>query len=66
MMQYSVYIRHCASGADVHENAYTALVPILEQSERLRITDKQFGSIFLNFGQTRVPKTPPTTTVELF
>jgi hypothetical protein len=40
----------------VHENAYTALVPPLEQSERLRITDKQFGSIFLNFGQTRVLK----------
>lgn len=50
MMQFSVYIRHCASGesADVHEKRINQIVPPLGKISILRITDKQFGSI-INF-----------------
>ncbi|GGF28986.1 hypothetical protein GCM10011518_42830 [Flavobacterium limi] len=50
MMQYSVYVRHCASGesVDVHEKRIHKLLPPLEKVSILRITDKQFGNI-LNF-----------------
>jgi len=50
MMQFSVYIRHCASGesADVHEKRIEIRLPPLGKVSILRITDKQFGNI-LNF-----------------
>ena len=68
MMQYSVYIRHCASGesADVHEKRIHRLLPPMGKVSVLRITDKQFGNI-LNFGgKVEVPKEPIPTQLELF
>jgi CRISPR-associated endonuclease Cas2 len=46
-MQFSVYVRHCASGesADVHEKRINRLLPPLGKVSILRITDKQFGNI---------------------
>ena len=50
MMQYSVYVRHCASSesGDVHEKRVKIALPKLGQVTILRITDKQYGNM-LNF-----------------
>ena len=47
MMQFSVYMRHCASSesADVHEKRVAQLLPPFGKVSVLRITDKQFGNI---------------------
>lgn len=68
MMQYSVYIRHCASGesADVHEKRVHRLLPPLGKVSILRITDKQFGNIMNFWGKSEVPKEPPPAQLELF
>lgn len=68
MMQYSVYVRHCASSesADVHEKRIHALLPPLGKVSVLRITDKQFGNIMNFWGRAEVPKAPPPTQLELF
>ena len=68
MMQYSVYIRHCASSesADVHEKRINKLLPPLGKVSVLRITDKQFGNISNFWGKAEVPKAPQPTQLELF
>jgi CRISPR-associated protein Cas2 len=68
MMQYSVYMRHCASGesADVHERRINMLLPPLGKISILRITDKQFGNIMNFWGRAEVPKPPPPMQLELF
>jgi CRISPR-associated protein Cas2 len=68
MMQYSVYVRHCASSesADVHEKRIHKLLPPLGKVSVLRITDKQFGSIQNFWGKAEVPKEPQPTQLELF
>ncbi len=68
MMQYSVYMRHCASSesADVHEKRINSLLPPLGKVSILRITDKQFGNILNFWGRDEVPKEPQPTQLELF
>ncbi|MFK6999348.1 CRISPR-associated endonuclease Cas2 [Flavobacterium oreochromis] len=68
MMQYSVYIRHCASSesADVHEKRIYKLLPPLGKVSILRITDKQFGNIQNFWGKTEVPTAPQPSQLELF
>lgn len=68
MMQYSVYIRHCASSesADVHEKRIYDILPPYGKVSVLRITDKQFGNIMNFWGKAEVPKTPPPMQLELF
>ena len=68
MMQYSVYVRHCASSesADVHEKRIHNLLPPLGKVSVLRITDKQFGNILNFWGKAAVPKAPQPTQLELF
>lgn len=68
MMQFSVYIRHCASSesADVHERRVNNLLPQLGKVSILRITDKQFGNIQNFWGKAEVPKAPQPTQLELF
>lgn len=68
MMQYSVYIRHCASSesADVHEKRVHRLLPPLGKVSILRITDKQFGNIMNFWGKVEVPKEPSPAQLELF
>lgn len=68
MMQFSVYIRHCASSesADVHEKRVHGILPPLGKVSLLRITDKQFGNIANYWGRAFVPKEPPPTQLELF
>ncbi|MEZ4853807.1 CRISPR-associated endonuclease Cas2 [Flavobacterium sp.] len=68
MMQYSVYIRHCASSesADVHEKRIFKLLPPFGKVSILRITDKQFGNIMNFWGRAEVAKTVQPTQLELF
>lgn len=68
MMQYSVYVRHCASSesADVHEKRIYNLLPPLGKVSVLRITDKQFGNILNYWGKAEMPKVPQPTQLELF
>ena len=68
MMQYSVYMRHCASSesADVHEKRINSLLPPYGKVSILRITDKQFGNIMNFWGRDEVPKEPQPTQLELF
>lgn len=68
MMQYSVYIRHCASSesADAHEKRVNKLLPPLGKVSLLRITDKQFGNILNFWGKAEAPKAPQPTQLELF
>lgn len=68
MMQYSVYIRHCASSesADVHEKRIYKLLPPMGKVSILRITDKQFGAIMNFWGKAKVQNEPIPMQLELF
>ncbi len=68
MMQFSVYIRHCASSesADVHEKRINKLVPPLGKVSVLRITDKQFGMIINYLGKAKQENLDAPTQLELF
>ena len=68
MMQFSVYVRHCASSesADVHEKRIYKLLPPLGKVSLLRITDKQFGNISNFWGKVEKPKAPQPAQLELF
>lgn len=60
MMQFSVYIRHCASreSMDVHVKRVKSFVPDKGQVSILAITDKQYGNI-VNFWGSKVADMPP-------
>jgi CRISPR-associated protein Cas2 len=68
MMQYSVYIRHCASyeSADVHEIRIKRILPPLGKVTILRITDKQYGYMINFWGKLEKPKEPAPVQLELF
>lgn len=57
MMQYSVYMRHCASveSAAQHVSRMGQVVPDAGEVRFLLITDRQFGRIRTFVGKTRVP-----------
>lgn len=57
MMQYSVYIRHCASieNATQHVARMGQVVPDAGEVRFLVITDRQFGRIRTFVGKTRIP-----------
>ena len=65
MMQYSVYIRHCASieNAKVHVTRMVGRVPPAGEVRFLTITDKQFGRIETHVGKMR--KAPPSPFAQL-
>lgn len=65
MMQYSVYIRHCASieNAKVHVARMGRLVPSAGEVRFLTITDKQFGRIEVYVGKNR--QAPPVSPAQL-
>ena len=52
MMQFSIYLRHCASkeNAEVHHKRVLSLLPPHGMVNILAVTDKQFGTmeIYLN------------------
>ena len=68
MMQYSVYIRHCASeeNAEVHVKRVQNALPPDGEVRVLAVTDKQFERMRCFWGKKRTqPETPPAQ-LELF
>ena len=68
MMQYSVYIRHCASeeNADVHDGRVVAVLPPDGEVRLIRITDKQYERMRVFWGKRRKPTEQPPRQLELF
>lgn len=58
MMQFSVYIRHCASreSLDVHVRRVKALLPETGKVSILSVTDKQYGDIYNFWGKPKSKK----------
>jgi len=57
MMQYSVYMRHCASeeNAQVHMKRIKGILPPDGEVRMVKITDKQFSKIEVFYGKKRQP-----------
>lgn len=68
MMQFSIYLRHCASkeNGEVHRKRVLSLLPPQGMVNILAVTDKQFGTmeIFINTKQVDEIETPQQ--LELF
>lgn len=60
MLQYSVYIRHCASyeSQQVHIKRVKSFVPETGMVSVLSVTDKQYGDIVNFWGKEKTKKTP--------
>ena len=67
-MQYSVYIRHCASreNADVHLRRIEGMVPDEGEVRAITITDKQFERMDVFWGKSRKPPESAPLQLELF
>lgn len=68
MMQFSVYIRHCASreNAEVHMRRVEDAVPDDGEVRVLTVTDKQFERMRVFWGKMRKPPEPAPAQLELF
>lgn len=68
MMQYSVYIRHCASeeNAAVHRERVKGYLPPEGEVRIIAITDKQFGRMRVFYGRKKQPAPRPPAQIELF
>lgn len=68
MMQFSVYIRHCASedNAQVHINRVQQMIPPQGEVRIVLITDKQFERMRVFWGKKRKKPEPPPQQLELF
>jgi len=67
-MQYSVYIRHCASqeNAKVHFQRVRKSVPPDGEVRVVQFTDKQFGRMEVYFGKRRVRTETGPAQLEMF
>lgn len=68
MMQYSVYIRHCASfeNAEVHMKRIKACLPPDGEVRIVSITDKQFSRIQVFYGKKRAKTESPPEQISFF
>ncbi|MFQ5598724.1 MAG: CRISPR-associated endonuclease Cas2 [Nitrospiria bacterium] len=68
MMQYSVYMRHCASeeNAQVHAKRVKFSLPPEGEVRIVKITDKQFEKIEVFYGKKRKPVEPAPMQLEFF
>lgn len=68
MMQYSVYIRHCASkeSADVHIKRIKNFIRDYGNISILSVTDKQYGKIINYWGKKTTPMPDTPKQLELF
>jgi CRISPR-associated protein Cas2 len=68
MMQFSVYIRHCASleNADVHVQRVQSMVPADGEVRLLIFTDKQFERMRVFWGKRRRPPERAPLQLEMF
>ncbi|MCC5829203.1 MAG: CRISPR-associated endonuclease Cas2 [Phycisphaeraceae bacterium] len=67
-MQYSVYVRHCASeeNAQVHLKRVEQSLPAEGEVRLIKITDKQFQRMRIFWGRKRTPPESPPRQLELF
>lgn len=67
-MQFSVYIRHCASeeNADVHVQRVEKSIPPDGEIRVITITDKQFERMRIFWGKRRRTPEQPPAQLELF
>jgi CRISPR-associated protein Cas2 len=68
MLQFSVYIRHCASeeNALVHMERVEKIVPADGEVRVMAVTDKQYERMRVYWGKMRKPMEPPPPQLELF
>ncbi|MFV0345368.1 MAG: CRISPR-associated endonuclease Cas2 [Bacteroidales bacterium] len=68
MMQFSVYIRHCASreSTEVHTKRVKKIIPEKGHVSILSITDKQYGNIINFWGVKDTPLPGAPIQLELF
>ncbi|MCD6556409.1 MAG: CRISPR-associated endonuclease Cas2 [Bacteroidetes bacterium] len=68
MMQYSVYVRHCASreSMDVHIKRAEKNIPELGHVSILPVTDKQYGNIINFWGKKETPLENAPLQLEIF
>ncbi len=68
MLQYSVYVRHCASGenAEVHIGRVKEIIPPEGLVSVLSITDKQYNTMITFWGRRRKPNDPAPQQIEMF
>ncbi|NLX07951.1 MAG: CRISPR-associated endonuclease Cas2 [Phycisphaerae bacterium] len=68
MIQYSVYVRHCASEENtaVHADRVASFLPDDGEVRILCITDKQFEKMRIFWGKMRKPTPPAPKQLELF
>ena len=68
MMQYSVYIRHCASleSSQVHIKRVEKLITQKGHVSIVKITDKQYGDIINFWGKKTVPLPDTPAQLEIF
>ena len=68
MMQFSVYIRHCASreNAEVHIKRVKKAVPARGEVRVISLTDKQFERMYVFRGKRRQPTETPPSQMEFF
>jgi CRISPR-associated protein Cas2 len=68
MMQFSVYIRHCASmeNAEAHVARMAKKLPAAGEVRFLTITDRQFSRIRIFVGKKRAKTPPSPSQLELF
>jgi len=68
MLQYSVYVRHCAreENADVHYQRVKGFLPPDGEVRLFKITDKQYEKMETYWGKKRKPTPPAPKQLELF
>ena len=68
MMQYSVYVRHCASreNMDVHIKRVEKNIPELGHVNILPVTDKQYGNIINFWGKKEISLENAPMQLEIF
>ncbi|MCK9256007.1 MAG: CRISPR-associated endonuclease Cas2 [Bacteroidales bacterium] len=68
MMQFSVYVRHCASkeSSDVHIKRVSSFVPDYGMVSILQITDKQYGNMINFWGKKQTVTKKQPVQLELF
>ena len=68
MMQFSVYIRHCASkeSFEVHLKRVKAIIPPEGIVSALQVTDRQFGDTVNFIGKQTKPPEPTPLQLEFF
>ena len=68
MLQFSVYVRHCASGENgiVHQKRVKAFLPPNGKISIITVTDKQYSSMVTYWGRKQQPGVEAPKQLELF